>query len=148
MRNKSKAKIYLGRIAKLNFEIENKMAEKTQYRDMALGITSHIGDERVQSSGSKQAMSNALDKVVDLEKEIDRKIDELIDVKREIIGTIEKLNAMEYDVLHKRYIQSMEFKEIGAIRRKSKSWATSTHGRALQSLNKILDEMGWDYTDL
>lgn len=140
MRKKNKAQEYLEQVDKLNAMIENKMAEVAQWRDVALGITSNSEGERVQSSGSKQKMSDALDRVVDLQTEINALIDRLIDLKQEIIRTIELLNATEYDVLHKRYIQGMTFDEIGAAKHKSKSWATTVHGRALQSLNMILDE--------
>ncbi len=140
MRKKNKAQEYLEQVDKLNAMIENKMAEVKQWRDVALGITSNSEGERVQSSGSKQKMADALDRVVDLQAEINALIDRLIDLKQEIIRTIELLNATEYDVLHKRYIQGMTFDEIGAAKHKSKSWATTVHGRALQNLNVILDE--------
>ena len=140
MRKKNKAQEYLEQIPKLNAMIENKMAEVTQWRGIALGITSNSEGERVQSSGSKQKMADAVDRVVDLQAEINALIDRMIDTKQDIIRTIELLNATEYDVLHKRYIQGMAFDEIGAAKGKSKSWATTVHGRALQNLNKIRDE--------
>lgn len=138
MRKKSKAQIYLEQVEKLNAMIENKMAESAQWRGVALGITSHSEGERVQSSGNQQKMADAIDRVVDLQAEINLLIDKLIDLKQEIIGTIEQLNTTEYDVLHKRYIQGMTFDEIGAAKGKSTSWATTVHGRALQSLSKML----------
>ena len=138
MRAKNEAQEYLAQVDKLNAMIENKMAEAAQWRGIALGITSHSEGERVQSSGGGQKMSNAIDRVVDLEAEINALIDTLIDTKQDIIKTIEQLNATEYDVLHKRYIQGMTFDEVGAAKGKSKSWATTVHGRALQSLNGIL----------
>lgn len=137
-----KAKEYLQQAEAMNTVINNKMAEKAQWKDIALGITSHSEGERVQASGSKQKMADAISKCVDIEAEIDRLIDRLIDLKREIISTIEQLNATEYDVLHKRYIQGMQFDEIGAAKNKSKSWATTVHGRALQNVQKILDARG------
>lgn len=140
MKTKNKAQVYLEQVEKLNAMIENKTAEVAQWRDVALGITSHSDGERVQSSGSQQKMADAIDKIVDLQTEINCMIDNLINVKKEIISTIEMLNATEYDVLHKRYIQGMQFDEIGAAKGKSKSWATTIHGRALQSVNKILDK--------
>lgn len=148
MRKKNKAQEYLEQVDKLNAMIENKMAEVTQWRGVALGITSNSEGERVQSSGNKQKMADALDRVVDLQGEINALIDRLIDTKQEIIRTIEQLNATEYDVIHKRYIQGMTFDEIGAAKGKSKSWATTVHGRALQNLNLIIDErdrviQGW-----
>ena len=141
MRTKNKAQEYLEQVGKLNAMIENKMAEQAQWRGVAYGITSHSEGERVQSSGNQQKMSDAVARVVDLEAEIDDLIDRLIDLKQEIIRSIEMLNATEYDVLHKRYIQGMTFDEVGAAKGKSKSWATTVHGRALQSLNGILEDM-------
>lgn len=135
-----KAKQYLAQIEKLDAKIQNKMAEIEHWRAVALGITPSAEGERVQTSGSKQKMSDAIDRLVDIEKEIDRIVDDLVDTKQKIIRTIEQLSAIEYDVLHKRYIQGMTFDEIGAVKGKSKSWATTIHGRALQSLQKILDE--------
>lgn len=140
LRKKNKAQEYLEQVDKLNAMIENKMAEAQQWRDVALGITTSTEGERVQSSGSQQKMADAIDRVVDLQTEINGMIDRMINLKQEIIRSIEQLNATEYDVLHKRYIQGMTFDEIGAAKHKSKSWATTVHGRALQNLNKILDE--------
>lgn len=140
MKKKNKAQEYLDQIEKLNAMIENKTVEVEQWRDVALGMTSHSEGERVQSSGSQQKMADAINRVVDLQAEINALIDKMIDTKQEIIRTIELLNATEYDVLHKRYIQGMTFDEIGVAKRKSKSWATTVHGRALQNLNLILDE--------
>lgn len=141
MRKKNKAQEFLEQVYKLNAMIENKMAEKAQWRGVALGITTSTEGERVQSSGSQQKMADAIGRAVDLEAEIAALIDKLIDLKRQIIMTIELLNATEYNVLHKRYIQGMTFDEIGAAKGKSKSWATTVHGRALQSLNGILDDL-------
>ena len=147
------AKEYLQQAEDMNTVINNKMAEKAQWKDIALGVTSGGQSimievkgkkelhnmEKVQSSGSQSKMADAITRCMDIEAEIDRLIDRLIDLKQEIIRTIEQLNATEYDVLHKRYIQGMTFDEIGAAKGKSKSWATTVHGRALQNVQKILD---------
>lgn len=134
---KHESQVYLERVEKLNAMIENKMAELAQWRGIALGITPQAAGDRVQSSGSQQKMADAINRVVDLQAEINEMVDRLIDTKQEIIKTIEKLNATEYDVLHKRYIQCMTFDEIALARKKSKSWATTVHGRALQHLKLI-----------
>lgn len=141
MRKKTKAQEFLEQVPKLNAMIENKMAEKAQWRGVAYGITTNTEGERVQSSGSQQKMADAVVKIVDLEQEINDLIDRMVDMKQRVIKTIELLNATEYDVLHKRYIQGMTYDEIGAAKGKSKSWATTVHGRALQSLNGILEEL-------
>ncbi len=147
------AKKYLLQIASLNMRISNKLAEKQQWKDIALGVTSSGQSvtvtakgkkelhnmEKVQSSGNPSKMADAIARCIDLEREIDDIIDEMIDKKKEIIATIEQLNPTEYDVLHKRYIQDMTFDEVGAAKGKSKSWATTVHGRALQNLQALLD---------
>lgn len=139
MRNPTRAQTYLEGIYKYDAIIENKMAEVEKYRCIASGITSTTEGERVQSSGTKSKMADAINLVVDLETEIAELIEKSLNERREIIRTIEQMDAMDYDVLHKRYVQRLTFDEIGASRNMSKSWATTVHGRALQRLNKILD---------
>lgn len=135
-----KSKDYLKQIEKLDTLIQNKLAEKGRWKDIALGITTSTEGERVQSSGSQQKMADAINRCIDIEREIDSFVDGMVDLKKEIIQTIEQLNPTEYDVLHKRYIQNMTFDEIAEAKRKSKSWATTVHGRALQSVQRILDD--------
>lgn len=134
-----KAICYLKQLEKLDTIIENKQIERAQWKAIALSVTSHSEGERVQSSGNKQKMADAVDRWIMIEREIDSLIDKLVDTKLEIIQTIEQLKATEYDILHKIYIQRMTFKEVAAAKGKSTSWATTVHGRALQSLQKILD---------
>jgi DNA-directed RNA polymerase specialized sigma24 family protein len=97
--------------------------------------------ERVQSSGGKSKMADAVNKCVDIESEVDGLIDKLIDTKKEVIQAIEQLDSpTEYDVLHRRYIQFMSLQDIADHYKKDYGWATTTHGRALKSLQAILDE--------
>lgn len=126
-------------VEKLDKLIQNKIIEKDQWYSIAVGVTTSGESERVQSSGNQQKMANAVEKYVDLEKEIDAEIDRLIDLKKDVINVIESLNSAEYDVLHKRYIQSLPFAEIAADRKISYSQATTIHGRALESVQAILD---------
>lgn len=134
-----KAQSYLKQIEHLETMIQNKMLEKEQWRDIALGVTAKYEGERVQSSGNQQKMSEALDRLVDIEREIDSIIDKLVDTRLDIIKTIELLRPNEYKVLHMLYIQNKSFKEVAAACGKSHSWATSIHGIALANLQKILD---------
>lgn len=135
------AKCFLKQVEKLDARIKNKLIEQQQWRDIALGITANMDGERVQSSGAKSKMAEAIDRCVDMETEINSLIDELIATKKEVIATIEQVDsAVEYDVLHKRYIQYMEYEDIGDCYGKDYGWATTTHGRALKSVQGILDK--------
>ena len=134
-----KAQHYLEQLEHLETMIENKQIEKKQWRDIALGVTARYDGERVQSTSSQQKMSDAVIKLADIDREIDRIIDEKVDKRLEIIATIEKLKLHEYNVLHKMYIQKKSFKEVAAECGKSHSWVTSVYGSALSNLQKILD---------
>lgn len=134
------AKDYLIQVVKLDTLIQNKLIEKAQWMDIALGVTAILNSDRVQTSGRKSKMAEAVEKCVDMEDEIDSLIDRLIDTKKDVIATIEQVESpIEYDVLHKRYIQQMELQDIADHYGKEYGWATTTHGRALKSVQEILD---------
>ena len=134
------SKDYLKQVERLDVRIKNKLIEQQQWRDIALGITANMEGERVQSSGAKSKMADAIEKCVDLEAEIDSLIDNLVDTKKEVIQTIESLDsATEYNVLHMRYIQYKSLQEIADHYGRDYGWATTTHGRALKSVQEILD---------
>ena len=134
------AKDFLRQVEKLDLQIKNKLIEQQQWRDIALGITASMEADRVQSSGARSKMADAVERCVDMEAEIDGLIDTLIDTKKEVIQTIERLDsATEYNVLHMRYIQGLDLQEIADHYGKEYGWATTTHGRALKGVQAILD---------
>lgn len=149
---KIRAKEYLEQIAKIDLYIKNKLIERQQWVDVALGVTAEIGNERVQSSGDKQRMATAVAKYVDIEEELNEQIQSIIDRKRRIISVLEKLDGEEYDFLHMVYVQHIPLygirvvyvqhiplKEVAKIKHYSYSGATTFHGRALQHVQHIID---------
>lgn len=140
MKQKSEAQSYLGQVEMIESIIRNKLIEQRQWRDVALGITANMGGERVQSTGSQSKMADAVEKCVDMEREIDAYIDRLIDTKRDVIQTIEQLNSpIEYNVIHLRYIQLKTLQEIADHYGKEYGWVTTTLGRAVKNVQAILD---------
>lgn len=134
------AKSYLRQVEKIDARIKNKLIERQQWKDIALGITASVGGERVQASGSQQKMADAIVKCVDMEAEINSLVDNLIEAKREVISTIEKLDSpTEYNVMHLRYIQYYSLQDIADRYHKEYGWATTVHGRALKNVQTILD---------
>jgi DNA-directed RNA polymerase specialized sigma24 family protein len=141
VRNKSDAQIYLEQVERLDSIIRNKLIEKQQWKDIALGITANMDGERVQSSGSKSKMANAVERLVDAEAEIDSLVDKLIDTKKDVIQTIEKLySPMEYNVLHLRYIQYRTLQEIADHYGRDYDWAKTTCKRACSHVQAILNK--------
>ena len=153
-----KALDYLKQLETWDTIIQNKLVERNQWKLVAFGITAHSDGERVQSAGSKQKMADAVNRYVDLDREIDEYIDKLTDKKCEAIRLLDQLalrNRTHYNILHKMYIGKvvqqedgtfitvrMDFTEIANLYKKSYSWATTVHGRALQNFQQILDASG------
>lgn len=148
------AKEFLRQLEKLDMMIENKLIERDQWKAIAMGATSGSADviingvrhqmDKVQSSGNPQKMADAIIRYVDLEAEIDAVIDELIATKKDIISVIEQLEAVEYDLLHKVYVQRLTLYDAAAACNKSWSWAKTTHGIALKHVRDILNKRNED----
>ena len=134
----SKEKRFLNQIKKLDKLIENKLAEKEQWKLIASGTTIQL-KERVQSSSNQQKMADAVVRYIDIESEINACIDSLVSKKRDVISVIEQLDVTEYDILHKVYVQYLSLYDVAEIYDKSYSWVTSVHGNALKNVREILD---------
>lgn len=140
MRKKRDAQLYLERVEMIDSIIRNKLIEQQQWRDIALGITANMEGERVQSSGAKSKMADAINKCVDMEAEIDGLINDLADTKREVIATIEQLESpYEYRIIHAKYIQFIDLVDIAEQWNKEYTAITTAHGRALANVQEILD---------
>lgn len=132
-----RAKEYLEQIEMLDALIENKQAEVQRWRDIANNTTVNMSRERVQSSGSHDTVANAICTYLDIERE---EVDTLIAKRKSIIGVIEQLPPIEYDLLHKVYVQHFTLKDVAAMKDLSYSWATTTHGIALKMVQNILNK--------
>lgn len=132
---------FLRQPQKLDLQIKNKLIEKQQYRDIALGITASMEGGRVSASGSKSKMADAVNRLVDIETEIDHLVDKLIDTKKEVISTIEQVdNPIWYDVLHMKYIQYKTLQEIADHYRKDYDWAKGTVRKARDEVVRIREK--------
>ncbi len=135
------AQEFLEQVEKLDAIIDNKLIEKQQWKDKALGITAQMDGERVQSSGVKDKMASAVERCVDVEAEIDVLVDKFIDVKKEVTQTIERLySPMEYKLLHLRYIQYIPLIDIADLWGMEYTNITTMHGRALKNVQTMLEE--------
>ncbi len=134
-------KKYLLRIKELEQRIRNKHEEIELWKDIASSSTASADDsERVQSSGSKDKMANAVCRYLDMEAELLAEIEALAKARQDIIKTIEQLECtVEYDVLHKLYVQGLDIQNTADQLNMSYSWVTATHGKALLNIQRILE---------
>ena len=130
------AREYLEKIWHNERIIRNKQIERKYWMELAAGITAGMGGDRVQSTKTTHPMENKVVEAALIDQEIDRLKKEIAD----IIETIQQLPTDEYDFLHKVYVQHLSLKAVQAESEKSYSWVTSTHNRALNSLQYILNE--------
>ena len=135
-----KAKTYLLQIQRYDEMINNKLVELQKWRDIATDISVKLSGDKVQTSGNGDKIGNAVSNYVTIEQEINEAVFELAKLRSEIIRTIEVLNVTYYDVLHKIYAQGLQLWEVADIYKKSYSWITTTHSRAIKALQAILDE--------
>ena len=141
MERKSKAQLFLERIEKIDTVIENKLIEQRQWKDLALSITANMDGEKVSGSGSKDKMANAVVNCIAVVDEIAAEVDNLIAEKQGAVKTIEQLySPTEYKILHMRYIQYISLSDIADKLDREYTWVTTTHGRALKSVEKLLNK--------
>lgn len=141
MREKRNAQVLLERVELIDAIVHNKLIERQQWSDLAVSITSNMGGEKVKSSGSPSKMADAVIRCHDMESEIDRAVEKLVAEKREVTSALEKLDSpSDYKLLHMRYIQYIELKDIAAKWGKDYTTITTYHGRALRNFQCILDE--------
>lgn len=138
MNKKSGAQLYLERVEMIDSIVKNSLIEQRQWHELALSITANMGVDRVQSSGSKSKMADALDKCIDMEGKIADKVDKLAAEKQEIVSTIEQVySPIQYNLLHRRYIQYQSLQDIAEHYNKSYEWAKTTNSRAVSSVQNM-----------
>lgn len=122
-------------------QIECKLEERQQWIDLALSITGQMDGDRVQTSGAKDKMAQAVERCMTVEEEILSQVNKLADRQKEVTAALERLdNPTFYKLLHLRFIQFKELKTIADIFHSSYDWATTVNGRALKAVQDIIDQ--------
>ena len=96
-------------------------------------------NEKVKATKQIDVMQCAIVDYVQKEEELQAEISRYWEKRAEVIQCIEKMKNVEYDLLHKVYVQGKTLDEVAYMNDKSYSWATTVHGRALQHVQEILD---------
>jgi hypothetical protein len=134
------AKEYLESIRSQDTIINGMLKERDQLAAMRYRITQELKQEMVSGGGSQGGFTDASDRLIDFEREIDREVDRLVDMKREAGAMLKRLkNPKHYDVLHRHYILHDSLERIAADMGYTYRWVCILHGRALQCFQKVLD---------
>lgn len=134
------AKEYLEQYRKMNRMINNKLFEINTLREMMNNTSARTDRSPVQTT-HKDAMANAVGKIVDLEQEINNDIDNLINKQREITSIIEKIKSpVAYDVIHKFYIQGHTLSKIATDMNYVYQYVSEVKHEAVEEVQLILDQ--------
>ncbi len=139
--SKMKAKEYMEQLRHIKFLIKSKRDEIYSLREMSTSIEiSCFDDIRVQTTKTTSRLEKIIYSYVDKEKELQAEIEKLAEKQFEILKTIEKLDVIDYDILHRHYLQDLKLQEIADVYFRTYSWVTTKHLKSLKNLQKILDE--------
>lgn len=133
--NQDKIK-YLKRYVWLNKKIDRKYAEIERWRTMLGKVTAQYTSQP-KGGGSiyKSSDINIVDKIVDLEAELNNEIDQLIDIRAEIEAVIAAVeDDRERLLLQYRYLDGKTFEWIAAKMNYSWRQIHRLHSRALTNL--------------
>lgn len=131
-------KSYLQQISRLDRMVKNKLSELAELKTMALGVGALNDGERVQTSGDKDRLGNAVARIVDMEKEIDELVDQFVDLKKDILQMLSMLeNQKHKQILFKKYFEYKSIYTIADELGMSDRGCKKAHKRALEEFKKI-----------
>ena len=107
------AKEYLSQAYRLDQRIDSKIEQVASLNDLATKCTTTISGMPHNPSRSTSPMADTIDKIINLQVEINRDIDALVDLKREIVTVIKAVDNPEYQtLLEKRYLCFLHWEQI------------------------------------
>lgn len=131
------AKEYLNQARTLDLLINAKQSELYSLKLMATSFSSPVISEKVQSGGENNAM-RIIDKIVDLQNEINLEIDKLVDLKSQIRDEIKQVNdPVERILLTERYINNKSWMEIANMMHYTERQVHNIHGKSLKHFSKF-----------
>lgn len=134
------AKAYLRRIELLDAHLSNKLSDLQQLKSMVTKITATLSPIAVAGSGSKDQLGDAIAKIVDLEKEINRKVSRYVGMKREIGTVLEQVkDPDQVKVLYKRYFEYKTMEQIACEMNQTWRNVCRIHGKGLEEVQAILE---------
>lgn len=129
------AKEYLSQAYRLDLRINSKIEQVSALNDLATKCTSTLTGMPHNPNHGRSTMADAVEKIVDLQAEINRDIDRLVDLKREIVQVIKAVGSPEYQtLLEKRYLCFMTWEQIAVDMNYGIDNIFKLHKKALQSV--------------
>ena len=133
------AKDYLSQAYRIDQRINSKLEQVQSLRELATKATATLGSAPASGSRKVQSMSDIIDKMIDLENEINADIDRLVDLKREIVTVIKRVENPEYQtLLELRYLCFKSWEHIAVQMGYASRNVFNLHEKALKSIGTLL----------
>ena len=125
---------YLRRYQAIERRVDRSLEERERWRARAEKITpAHTG--MPGGGGGEDRMQQAVEKICEIEAQLDADIDLLVETKKEIVRAIGTVEEPRYrEVLERRYLDGDTWEQIAVDMHYSYQWVCHIHGRALQEL--------------
>jgi len=131
-------KDYLSQAYRIDQRINSKLEQVQSLRELATKATATLNDSPVSGSRNVHSMSDIIDKMIDLEAEINADIDRLVDLKREIVTVIKRVENPEYQtLLELRYLCFKTWEEIAVKMGYASRNVFNLHEKALKSVGAL-----------
>ena len=130
---------YLSQAYRLDIRINSKIEQVASLNDLALKATSVVTGMPHSPNKGKSSMADAIDKIIDLQEEINQDIDRLVDLKAEIVAVIKAVDNKEYQtLLEQRYLCYRTWESIAVNLGYSIHHIYKMHNLALAACDEIL----------
>lgn len=135
------AKYYLQKIRLYDVQINNMLEERAKLKDMLTKITNTLSGDVVSGSKSQDRLGDTVSKIVDLERDIDKKVDALVDLKRQVMTVIDRLQDPNHvEILYKRYFKYTSLEQISVDMGYTYRNVCYIHGKALHAMTELMNE--------
>lgn len=133
------AKEYLSQAYRLDRRIDSKLEQLSALRETTTKATAVMNDVVVSRTRNMQSLQETIEKIVDMERELNTDIDTLVDLKREMTGFIKQVKSPQHQlILEMRYLTYKNWKDIAEALELDERYVYKLHGAALKQFEKIL----------
>lgn len=128
------AKEYLLQYKDAQREVDRLINERARWIARATKVTPTYTGMPHEDSGEDR-MQDAVERLSEVEKELNEKIDKLVDLRREVEATIHTIGDERLEtVLKYRYINDMSFEQIAVKMNYCYDYVLHMHGWALEKM--------------
>ena len=131
----------LGEIELIDTQIDVKLREIDRLWERATCVTQRLAEVKVATSGGSGAMSESVNRIVDLSAEINADVGRLVLYKRKVHRALDRIKNPDYvKVLYKRCFEFKKWEQIGHEMNMSSRNAQRYYERALPVFLELWQE--------